>query len=90
MAYNQDNSVTYNSLEQSRINTGFTSVLSASANTSYAPSKGFFVAGGNIYVTASDGTTTYIPVSTNATVVYNLSITRWSNEADDAHVTLLY
>jgi len=89
MAYNDNNSVTYNASDAPSVNTGFKSVISASANTTYAASKGFFLAGGNIYVTASDGTTTYVPGAA-ATVVYNLSITRWSDEAGSAHVTLLY
>ncbi len=89
MAYSTNNSVTYEGSDQVAVNTGYTSVVSASKATTYKASKGFFVADGDIFITASDGTKTFVPQSTNATVVYNISIIGWNSDSA-AHVTLLY
>ena len=89
MAYNQNNSVTYEGSDHLAVNTGYSSVVSASKATTYKASKGFFLADGDIFITASDGTKTFVPQSADATVVYNISIIGWNSDGD-ANVTLLY
>ena len=95
MAYSTNNSVTYEGSDQVAVNTGYTSVISASGQVEYPACKGFLMGPDTeIFITASDGTKSLIPVGSNETIgIVPISIIGYntaSGGATGANVTLLY
>ncbi len=90
MAYNQDNSVTYDD-SGADVNTGYRSVISASKGVTYRPSKGFIMGvTGDCFITCSDGSATIIAAGDQETT-YAISIIGYNPTGGGLNnVTLLY
>ena len=95
MTYNAKANPTYSGKDHLAVNTGYTSVISASGQVEYPACKGFLMGpDAEIFITASDGTKSLIPVGSNETIgIVPISIIGYNTAAGGAtgaNVTLLY